>query len=100
MNVQKSSDLAAIGAGFKISEMPNQMSVNGYCSNDEFPRLDKLINDLQWKNRDVTYTHRTTTFLKLKGDEGLQSRAGKHPAYDDGRACCGVVFSVLEFFEI
>ena len=67
VDVQKSSDLAAIGARFKISGN-TFLNAAGYCKNDEFPRLDKLINDLQRKDANIFLTG-LTTFLKLKGDE-------------------------------
>ena len=71
VDVQKSSDLAAIGARFKISGN-TFLNAAGYCKNDEFPRLDKLINDLQRKDANIFLTG-LTTFLKLKGDEELRA---------------------------
>ena len=49
------------------------ISASDYCSDDSFPRLDALLNDISTRKETVFLTE-LSTFLKLKGKEELKQR--------------------------
>ena len=69
VDVQNCADLSALKTQFNI---PGNYFIDAsdYCNNDEFPRMDNLIDVLQHKEANLFLTG-FTTFMKLKGGREL-----------------------------